>query len=801
MWRALACLGLCAAAPAQEGTASRASLARGSETIELIRDAYGVPTIRATTFEGLWHGQGYATAEDRFWQMDRLRRDARGQWAEIGLWRLEPALSPEAAVRHDQEARRDRYSEAERRRMLEFLPSEVRVVLEAYAEGVNAWLETASREQRLPAAYARLGVSARPWSPTDSLALAELMTDLLGGGSAATLEAWRLRRELKQDLNLDPARGDALLNELLHLYDPTAVPTEPRDEVSRLPSWSPPVDQEGVNGLDDDDIDPAMLRAEIDRWNRFLSQGSAGGGRMAWDGQAWAVDGRRSPTGAPMLWAAPVVGGFEPPLLHEAHLTGPAAMQGGRRLNARGVTVPGLPALLAGFNESAAWSIHRGNGQVQDYYLEVFEIDPPWSRYAYRGAWVEPLRRDETILVWRDGEAPEALVETVGRTVHGPLVQFGTRRLERFGRPVAVALALRRVWWEDWSYSLVLPMLDLTRASDYDDFFDATVLLRSSHHCFYADSAGTIAYQWAGRYPFYGPDHDPRFPSRGFGDHDWAGFIRFEGQPRSRRPTEGLLVNWGHKPGESWPGLGGGLFSDSELMARFGQSLPLDTGDIPTFDQAVPADPLDLLLLPMLARIERHPLFEAEPVARRALDRMRQAPQDAGDLALRRELLSACFRQFLTRCFPDKFPETLAPDAANLPFLIRTFGGLLVRSLGLLGSVSTQISPFQGRSPDDLLAEAVVDLSRERAGLQGPDPARWRPIGKVTSAEAGAGFVVAGRERPGFAFAVELTRPPQGRLRLAPGQAEDPRSPHAQDQRSLLERLEWRPVSLEASAN
>jgi len=139
--------------PQTSGTLRTAVSAKAT----VVRDALGVPHITATTIEDALFLQGYATAQDRLWQMDALRRVAAGRLAEV---------VGAAALETDHEARRLRMERiAERDAAL--LPAQDRAVMAAYARGVNAFLET--HRHSLPLEFSLLRYDPRPWSVKDSL--------------------------------------------------------------------------------------------------------------------------------------------------------------------------------------------------------------------------------------------------------------------------------------------------------------------------------------------------------------------------------------------------------------------------------------------------------------------------------------------------------------------------------------------------------------------------------------------------------------------------------------------------------
>ena len=138
-----------------------------SAEASIVRDGRGVPHIRAATWQDAVFLQGYATAQDRLWQMDAIRRLAAGELAEV---------VGEAAFASDQETRRlrqARIAEAQEKR----LTSEARAVYAAYARGVNYFIET--HRDRLPVEFRVLGYEPRPWRVRDTVLVGLQMTRML----------------------------------------------------------------------------------------------------------------------------------------------------------------------------------------------------------------------------------------------------------------------------------------------------------------------------------------------------------------------------------------------------------------------------------------------------------------------------------------------------------------------------------------------------------------------------------------------------------------------------------------------
>src|SRR5512146_2170678 len=161
-----------AALPQVDGKLQVAGL---TAPVTVVRDAQGVPHLRAANLEDLFFAQGYVTAQDRLWQMDMTRRFAAGELAEIG--------GPEFLKRDTQQRILGLKATAERA-----LQDLNLADLEAYARGVNAFIE--SHRDRLPIEFRVMRYQPRPWTPADSAVIVAHMAQELNLGQAYE-ELWR----------------------------------------------------------------------------------------------------------------------------------------------------------------------------------------------------------------------------------------------------------------------------------------------------------------------------------------------------------------------------------------------------------------------------------------------------------------------------------------------------------------------------------------------------------------------------------------------------------------------------------
>lgn len=148
----------------------------GSESlqgsIEVIRDVWGIPHIRAATVGDVFFANGFVHAQDRLWQMDAARRRAVGRFAEwggpsaLGLDILSRRLDIERVSRRDMEA----------------LSPQTAMMIERYTDGVNAFMMSCRRNDELPLEYRLLGENPEPWEPWHCVAVMRQRGLLMGTG-------------------------------------------------------------------------------------------------------------------------------------------------------------------------------------------------------------------------------------------------------------------------------------------------------------------------------------------------------------------------------------------------------------------------------------------------------------------------------------------------------------------------------------------------------------------------------------------------------------------------------------------
>jgi penicillin amidase len=471
--------------------------------VTIVRDRYGVPSVRGLSDADAWFGAGYAVAQDRLVELELFRRSTQGRLAEI---------LGEARLAEDVVARRDYYTRAEVRRRLATLPASLRARWDAYADGVNAWMARVAADPALrPRELALLNLTPAPWTALDSAIIGIQLVRTVPSGDGRELENWEALRKL----------GPERFARLLPLRQRDAVTTVP-PSMGRFPS------QPGRTRRDE--------RLGFAASRRFLATlkppkapaaGSARAGRLPARGgsDAWAI---RAPGNRALLMNGPQLGFSIPELFVELEVHAPG-------LDVRGVTAPGIPVIATGHNGRVAWGVTSGTGDDDDLYAERLAGA---ERYRFKGRVRRMSCRTET---FRVAQAP-SVRRRFCRTVHGPVQVRAGRR---------TAYARRYATWNR-ELDVIVGLADLNAASSIAEVGRAVAKVSWNENVVAADDAGHIGYWHPGLLPLRPRRFDERLPYPGTGQAEWRGFLSVSRRPKAIDPPQGWLANWNNVPSADW---------------------------------------------------------------------------------------------------------------------------------------------------------------------------------------------------------------------------------------------------------
>lgn len=450
-------------------------------SVDILRDRYRVPHVRAGSLIDLIFAQGFCHGQDRFWQMAFLRSVASGRLSEFA------GAQTLAADKLMRTLGFMRLAQAE----VADLPVRMRETLDAYSAGVNAALQAASVK---PTEFQILGLEPEPWRPQDTLAAAKV----LSLGLCVNWESELMRSQLVSEL------GPELAAQL--------EPQYPRaSSVVMGPS-------QGYQGRG------VQLAAQIAAVRELVGMANIGGSNN------WAVSGQRSATGKPLLASDPHLTAAMPNVWHQIQLQ--CDEEG---IDAHGATLPGMWGIAIGQNRDVAWGFTNAFADVQDLFVERVRKGQDGAsayEYEFKGKWLAAELTHEEIVIKGRNE-PERL--EVIKTHHGPIIN-GSLAAEHEPQ-----LALR---WTALDFpGISLATVDGLKASCGDDigklFSDYS---SPALNLVWADSEGNIGYQMIGKVPIRkGGVAD--LPRPGWsGKHEWEGYIPHEKLPSLKNPRSGFIV-------------------------------------------------------------------------------------------------------------------------------------------------------------------------------------------------------------------------------------------------------------------
>jgi penicillin G amidase len=461
--------------------------------VRVIRDSHGIPHIFAKDLDDAARALGYLHAQDRFFQMDVTRRVTEGRLAEIigrrglGLDRLFRTIDLGGAGRNSFAA----------------MSPEMKAHLEAYADGVNAWLKDSG--QGWPIEYKVLGIQPEPWHAEDALIWGKAM-------------AWKLSSNWRQDATR-AVLAERYGRERTEKLFPPKFPEWP---VTLRPDLSPALQRAALL------LQPAPAAGDANRamLEALLAMPGIGAGAS----NEWVIDGTRSTTGKPLLANDPHLELNIPILWYLVQITTP-------EITLTGATAPGAPIMLLGQNGHIAWGFTTTDSDTQDLFVEREAPGDPNSYLTPDGP--QPIR-SETVTIKVKGEAP---VEMVRRhTRHGPVISDGIREagaLATDGTMIALS-------WPGFSETDTTPeaFFRINMAHNKQEFLDALKLYVSpTQNIVYADREGNIGFVNAGVVPVR-KSGDGRYPADGTsGAADWTGTVPFEAWPQLFNPPAGAIVN------------------------------------------------------------------------------------------------------------------------------------------------------------------------------------------------------------------------------------------------------------------
>lgn len=444
--------------------------------VEIMRDTHGVPHVYAENEDDLYRAVGFAMAQDRLWQMDLLRRVTQGRLSEIlGKDQVETDLMMRA-LRIQEKSQK----------ILDNSDPKIVAALEAFSDGVNQYIA----QFPLAPEFKILGYQPEWWKPVHSINLIGYMSWDLSMGWGTEYFLHQLRAEVP----------DSLIAEML--------PNLGNHKTLIYPEF----------GLNKISAESTLLSA---------SQNLKDLGIEIFNGSNnWAVAGKKSTSGMPLMANDMHLGLFAPGIWYQMH----QVVDG--KVNVTGVVVPGQPFIIAGHNDSIAWGMTNVMVDDLDFYAEKLNEDS--TKYWFEGAWKDFDIHHE-IVKTKEGDSVQVDLKFTHR---GPLVN-------RFKKEKETPLSIR--WLGNEMSNEIRSVYLLNRAKNWDDFRDACSTFTSvSQNIVYSDADGNIGLQCSAGLPVREGSGIEIYPGDS-SKYDWQGLVPFEELPYEFNPERGYVSSANNK--------------------------------------------------------------------------------------------------------------------------------------------------------------------------------------------------------------------------------------------------------------
>lgn len=457
--------------------------------VDIAFDDRMIPHIFAQNDHDVYYAQGYVTAKHRLWQMDFQTRFAAGRLSEV---------VGRKAIEVDRYQRRMGMVYGAEKSLEGMMadPKSKEMIL-AYTAGINAYIHSLSAA-KLPVEYKVLDFTPEDWTPLKCALLLKQMSAILAMGSDEfymTNIRKKFGTEVVKDLFPDyPFKEDPI------------IPVGTKWDFQPLPVPTPPSSFTEV------------LTGSVKTKQKEEGIGS----------NNWALSGTKTLSGAPILSNDPHLDLTLPSIWYQIQLHAPG-------LNSYGVSLPGAPGIIIGFNQNIAWGVTNVAADVLDFYQIKFK-DNTHKSYWYNNQWKNTTTRLEKIEI--KGEKPET--DTVYYTHHGPVVYLQKPTGYAKAKNVPVGHALRWVAHEKSSELKTFYLLN--RGKNYDDYRKAlTYFTAPAQNFIFASADNDIAITANGKFPLKWKDQGKFILDGTDPKNDWQGWIPPAHNPTVKNPPRGFV--------------------------------------------------------------------------------------------------------------------------------------------------------------------------------------------------------------------------------------------------------------------
>ncbi|WP_328427079.1 penicillin acylase family protein [Streptomyces sp. NBC_00443] len=511
-----------------------------SGPVDVKRDGYGIPQIYASSDADLFMAQGFVQAQDRFYEMDVRRHMTSGRLSE---------MFGKSQVDNDEFLRTLGWNRVAEQEYEKTLSDSTKKYLQAYAKGVNAYLDGKSNKD-ISLEYAALGFAndykPQEWTPVDSVAWLKAMAWDLRGNMQDEIDralmTSRLGPKEIQDLYPDYPYGRNKTIVQAGQYDEATKTFEQGSTSTAGSSTDSSTSGTGTAAGSDGSGLQSQLSGLQDVLDDLPTAVGVNGNGIG--SNSWVVGGKYTITGKPLLANDPHLSASLPSVWYQMGLHC-RSVSSKCQYDASGYTFAGMPGVIIGHNQNISWGMTNSGVDVSDLYLEKLSGDG----YLYDGKTRPFTTREETIKV--AGGSPKKIV--VRETDNGPLLSDRSSELVKVGKKATVdtaapdrgdgyGISLR--WTALQAGTTMDAVFAMDKAKNWNDFRAAGALFDvPSQNLIYADTEGNIGYTLPGRIPTRPQGYDGSVPAPGWDSESrWTGYIDDDELPYEYNPSRGYIV-------------------------------------------------------------------------------------------------------------------------------------------------------------------------------------------------------------------------------------------------------------------
>lgn len=496
--------------------------------VEIRFDDQMIPHIFAQNNYDLYFAQGYITAKDRLWQMDFQTRFASGRLSEV--------VGPKAIELDRYQRRMGMAYGAENMVKVMLQDPQIKETMDAYTAGVNAYIHSLSPGD-YPVEFKLLNYAPEDWKPLNSALLLKLMSATLAGGS-----------------------NEFYMTNILNKYGPEVT----KNLFPDYPFRENPIIPEGTKW----DFKALKIpEAPVSKESKIAYQVKTREIEEGIGSNNWAVSGAKSASGFPLLANDPHLDLTLPAIWYQIQLSSDD-------MNTCGVSIPGAPGIIIGFNKDVAWGVTNVGADVLDWYTIKFKDDSK-KEYWYNNKWNPVKLRIETIGV----NGGETLTDTVYYTHHGPVVYTEEQRPAAFAKANNVPTGHALRWTAHDGSNDTRTFYMLNRARNYTDYRNALIHYSAPAQNFvFASTENDIAITSNGYFPLKYPNQGKFLLDGTDPANDWQGRIPAEQNPTVKNPPRNFVSSANQSPtDQTYPYYINWEFNSYERAQRINKRLTVMT--------------------------------------------------------------------------------------------------------------------------------------------------------------------------------------------------------------------------------